>query len=309
MDNYTSTVVGNTTTERLAYPFLYEINDTIILEARRYGGSFANGAPYRTYYKSTNDGQSFGDMNEYITYGDTDYWMYKIQVRNNLSAKDTAILAIMPSNVDLGYNVFQYITYLKTDFTGDFYALDGTNLGSNVTGTELETYASWGDTTKNQNLYYLQGSKLFGNDIYAIGYIGTMPTSTPNVTYMQIIKTNINTGVVTMGSAFAHKFSSDVMVGIVLFNICDDIYAKMVVNNTIYYYQINQDLNDMTLVYTETGTYARQIPTDFYNELTADYDYGTKTLRIFRMSDPDTVWDLTTEQPATTEEVTTTSGG
>jgi hypothetical protein len=250
-------------------------------------------------------------MTEYITYGDSDYWVYKGQVRNNIKNKNNVILGILPSNHDYGYNIFQYFTYLKTDFTGNFYALDGTDLGTSVTGAELATYSSWGDTTKNQNLYYLQGSKLFGNDIYAIGYIGTMPTSTVNVTHMQIIKTNINTGAVTMGSAFTHKFSSNVMVGVVLFNICDDIYAKMVVSNTIYYYQINQDLNDMTLVYTETGTYAGQIPTDFYNELTADYDYNTKTLRVFRMSDPDTVWDLTTTTSTTglpTSTTTSTTG-
>lgn len=302
LDTYSTATIGNSTTERLAYPFLYEIGSNIILESRRYDGD----GHMRVYYTSSDDGASFGAMTEYITFSDSDYWIYKIQVRNNLPSKNDAILCIMPSNHDYGYNIFQYITYLKTDFTGNFYALDGTDLGTSVTGAELAAYSSWGDTTKNKNLYYLQGSKLFGNDIYAIGYIGTMPTSTPNVTHMQIIKTNINTGVVTMGSAFAHKFNSDVMVGVVLFNICDDIYAKMVVDNTIYYFQIDQDLNDMTLVYSETGTYAGQIPTDFYTELTADYDYNTKTFRVFRMSDPDIVWNMTTTT-STTGLVTSTT--
>lgn len=283
LQNYTSTVVGNTTTQRLAYPFLYEIKDSVILEARRY----STVPPYRVYYKSTDDGQSFGSMNEYITYGDTDYWIYKIQARNNFSSKDSVILAIMPSNHDYGYNIFQYITYLKTGFDGNFYALDGTDLGTNVSGAELVANYSWGNTTKNDSLFYPQGSKLLGDYIYLLGYIGKMPTSTVNVSQMQVVKVNVNTGAVTSGSRFNTKFSSTDMLSTVLFNMCGTLCAKIIKSGTIYYYKIDDDLNDITLIHSESGNYTSYSATNMYGELTADYDSSTKKVRIFRFSDPD----------------------
>ena len=210
-----------------------------------------------------------------------------MQVRNNLSAKDTAILAIMPSNLEYGWNIFQYVTYLKTDFKGNFYSLDGTNLGSSVSGSELETHYSWGNTTKNDSLFYPQGSKLFGNYIYLLGYIGKLPTSTMNVSKMQIAKVNINTGAVTLGNRFDTKFSSTDLLSTILFNMCSDMYAKINKGGTIYYYKIDDDLNGITLSHSESGNYADYNATDEYNELTADYDSSTKKVRIFRFSDHD----------------------
>ena len=284
LSTYTdTTVVGNSTSERLSYLFLYEIDSTIIVEAKNNNTSY----PTRRYYKSTDDGKTFGTITEYIDYGDADYWIYKVQVRNNLSAKDSVILAIMPSNHDYGYNIFQYVTYLKTDFKGNFYALDGTNLGASVSGSELESNYSWGNTAKNDSLFYPQGSKIFGNYVYMLGYIGKMPTSTVNVSQLQIAKVNVNTGAVTMGNRFATKFSSTDLLSTILFNMCGEMCAKINKSGTIYYYKVDDDLNGITLIHTESGNYSGYNATDEHNELTADYDSSTKKVRIFRFSDPD----------------------
>jgi hypothetical protein len=300
--SYTSTSVGNSTTERLSYAYLFEVGGDIILEAKNNNTSL----PTRRYYISNNDGQNFGVITEYINYGDSDYWVYAGQVGNN--SKTNPILGITPAYYTTN-QVYQYVTYIRTDFSGDFYELDGTNLGTNITGAELESAYSWGDTVKNTNLMYIRHSKIFGNEIYSIGLIGTRVAGVSNITHNQLFKVNINTGVVTSGNIFAAKYPSNILEYSTLFVFNDDIYVKASYNGDLYYYRVHEDLNDMELICVEENNYHLGLLTDLYSELTADYNTSTGIIRVFRGGNPDTVWDLTTTtaEPTTTEEPTTTS--
>jgi hypothetical protein len=224
-------------------------------------------------------------MTQYIDYGDGDYWVYSEQVGNN--NKTNPVLGIIPQNDEDNAGCYKYITFLKTDFTGDFYAIDGDNLGTGITGSELKEYYSWGDTIKDTDMYVVSISKIFGSYIYGVGYIGTRTSGGTDIDSMQIIKVNTSTGAVTSGDAFATKFAATTAPPVMLFNIDGDIHAKISTGGDIYYYKLDADLNDMTLMGTDEGSYHGGLLTDMFSELTADYDPTTKQLRIYRFDDPD----------------------
>jgi hypothetical protein len=299
---YSSTIVGNFTTERLSYYFIYEINNEIILQAKNNDTS----DPTQRFYKSTDDGQSFGAITEYLDYVDADWWMYSVQVTNNIKNGSYVYIAVMPTYVPSLVTYWKYITFLKTNFT-NFYALDGTDLGVTISRTELENNKSWGEITEDtDDLYYCSHSKKIGNDIYAIGRIGSRPGGgSSNCPNMQIFKTNINTGNTTIGNNISTVDGSWEVP--IIFNICDELYIKTVNNGTIYYYKVAEDLSSADIVYSEGNDYSYYLLSDLYSELTADYDPTTKILRVFRMSDPDTIWDLTTTTSTTGLPTSTTT--
>jgi len=278
LSTYTQTTVGNSTTERLAYPFLFEVGSDVHLEVRRYDAT----PPYRSYSKSTDDGVNWGTVTDYISYGDSDYWIYAGQVRNNIKNRDNVILGIIPQNDASNANCYQYVTFLKTDFTS-FYELDGTSLGSSVTGAELESALSWGNSTKNTSLYFTRTFKIFDDYIWSIGSIGTRTSGGINVTSMQIFKVNANTGTVTTGSAFPDIFSSTTLPEGLLFKMGEDIIYKQVYGGNIFYYEFDSDMNGVTLILTETGDYNDFVTTNVYNDLSMDYDDTSGILRVFRM--------------------------
>lgn len=296
INSYTITTIGNGSTERLAYPFIFEVNGEIIIEARRY----TSRPPYRVYYKSSNDGVSFGSMTQYLNYGTNNYWIFSGQVGNQAKGEDV-VLGITPAYYPSRYTIYKYITFLRTDFSTGFYSIGGTDLGTDVSRTELENNRSGGVITEDSTAYFARHSKIFGDYIYTIYVIGTR-TSIANYTDMQIIRIHKTTGVLEEGTPFTTVLPSTSLEYTQLYSICGEIGAKISNGGTISYYLINSDLNGITLYYQETGSYHTGFLSDVYSELTADYNTFTKKLRVFRMPDPDTA---TLYVPPTTTTTTT----
>ena len=264
------------------YCFIFEVDDDIYIEFR--GSADTSFIPRRrAFYKSTDDGATWAAASTWLDYVDTDYWVYSGQVRNNIKNRDSVILGISPINNESSASCYQYVTFLKTDFT-NFYKLDGTDLGTTVTAAELEGALSWGNSTKNTSLYFTRTFKIFDNYIWSIGNIGTRISGSINAPNMQIFKVNINTGIVTTGDTFSNIFSPTTLNDGLLFKIGEDIIYKQVYNNDIYYYKFNSDMNGVTLILTETGNYNNYLTTNTYSDLSMDYDTTSGILRVFKMN-------------------------
>ena len=289
LDTYTVETVGNATTERLSYPYLHEIGGNVILEARRYSTQ----PSWRYYYVSTDDGDTFGAANTWIDYSaDTDYWMYSNKVSGNPRDGSYVIRMITPQNDNSNANCYQYATFIKCDFSGDFLALDGTNLGATVDDTELETHVSWGDITKNTSLYYVAHATIHDGFIYALGLVGTRTSVATDITDLQLFKVEVDGGTVTTGAAMSNAGGAYIPTTLIdsyyyCFFIGGDLYIKISPSNDgkLLYYKADSTLNSMTLIHTEDSDYSNILLYSETDGINADYDEVNKVIRVFD-SDP-----------------------
>jgi hypothetical protein len=297
LDTYTSTVIGNSTTERLAYPFIYEYNGEIVIDTRKWG-------PHnRTYTKSTDDGISFGTTTLYLDMVNT-YWSYARQIGNSVKGSQPVLVHLPLYNTT--FNAFQYTAFLETDYV-NWYELNGTNLGSLVDKTELENASTWGDITLNNNYYILQANKIFDGYIYSVGFIGT-GNGTGGIVSMQIIRTNVSNGYTEYGNIFPNVFGNDVEHPD-LFNICNKIYIRCINNGIVYYYKISDDINSIVLVHSENTSDFFLPAASSYNELSGIYNATENSFKLYRFSDPDLISqpsNLPTPTPTPTPTLTPT---
>ena len=283
LSDYTSTTVGNTSTQRLSYNFLFEVNGNVVIEARRY--TTTQSSPNRSFAISTDDGQTFGAVSDYISLN-TNWVAYTKQVLNNAPNDDYVYISLTPAYVPYGeVTIYKIGAIFKTDFV-NFYKLDGTNIGTTISQAEAESASIFGaiPTSTNSDYFVTTTPKIMGDYIWALGFKGTRVDSTITLTAMQIIRVTLSNGDVTLGAEQPPVFGNTPPHYCVFYNVCGKIGVKMSFNNTMYYYWVYGDINGLKLISSETGDFHNGLLSDIYSELNADYDIVSKKLRVFRFS-------------------------
>lgn len=289
LDNITSDIaatatIGDNLDMRLSYPFLFELsNGDVFLESRRRFST--TDYSRRIYSKSSDDGATWAAATEYANYGDADYWLYSSVVMNNVKDRSEVIIALTPGYTPSTYgSVYQYITFVKTSDFLTFYALDGTNLGSTIDSTEMDTHLSWGNATTSSDMYFSRDLKIIGDEIVFLGQIGTRDAGGTDIPNLQIVKVNIDTGIVTSGSLFTNNLVTSGFIKMYPFDLGGELHFMGLFENKLKIYKAASSLDSLTKVDTVGLNYYNIYGNNLYRDnLLMYYNQDTLSIEIYEL--------------------------